>query len=359
MAITLPKNEDTSVSKIHLRGLFYGEPGVGKTFFAKNAPKPLFLSTDGNYVHHGKPTIPISSMNDFIEATNLILKGGHTFETIVVDLLEDVYSFYRDGILADKKVDHESDLAYGKGWDLVRNTFLIDLFKLLSCKYSVILISHSTMVTVKDRKGIEHHHFRPSNFLPEKVLDSIEGRMTYVLRAFYEFESVDEHTEKIKRYLSLIPKENEYGVFRAPTLDGVPANIDLDWNEFIKWTEYTGGEVTTKPSVNKPAEKKTVTPKPTEKKVEPKVEEKPVETKTEETKVEEAPVERKLTIQEIIAAKKARSEVKPQEEVKEVEEVVEEKKVEVKPSPVKTDTSTPKPKTNEEIKAYIDSLRKK
>ena len=33
----------------HIKMLLYGEPGVGKSVFASKAPRPFFITTDGNY----------------------------------------------------------------------------------------------------------------------------------------------------------------------------------------------------------------------------------------------------------------------------------------------------------------------
>ena len=32
-----------------IKMVLYGEPGVGKSVFASKAPKPFFITTDGNY----------------------------------------------------------------------------------------------------------------------------------------------------------------------------------------------------------------------------------------------------------------------------------------------------------------------
>ncbi len=226
----LPQNVDRTINnKEPIRMLIYGEPGVGKSFFATKADSPLFLSTDGNYVYHSKPATTINTMDTFSKAVNEIVSGKHTFKTIVVDLLEDVYRWYRHDLLEKKGIEHEGDLGYGKGWDLIRTTFLSDIFKLLSTPYDMIFISHSTMITVKDRRGVEHHSFRPSNFLPEKVLDVIEGRMRFVCRAYYKVSDTPGGIKQT-RMLSLIPKSNEYGVIRLDSTDNIPEDIELDWN---------------------------------------------------------------------------------------------------------------------------------
>ena len=37
------------MTKKKIKMLVYGEPGVGKSVFASQFPKPFFLTTDGNY----------------------------------------------------------------------------------------------------------------------------------------------------------------------------------------------------------------------------------------------------------------------------------------------------------------------
>ena len=75
----------------------YGEPNIGKTTFANQFPDALILNTDGNVKYVDSPVIPIRPTGNkdpwevFVEAVDEINKGNHTYKTIVVDLLEDIY----------------------------------------------------------------------------------------------------------------------------------------------------------------------------------------------------------------------------------------------------------------------------
>ena len=80
----------------------------------------------------------------------------------------------------------------------------------------------------------------------------IEGRLRYVVRCYLKAEGSGDGSEKIykRRYLSLIPKENEYGIVRGINENNLPSDIPLDAHLFL---ETIGVE---KDSLNKKNEDK-------------------------------------------------------------------------------------------------------
>ena len=88
------------------RLLIYGKSYTGKTYFASSFPNPLILSTDGNYRLYDVPSIDIverfkanvagrvqtySAWETFNQAVDLLAEGKHGFETVIVDLVDDIY----------------------------------------------------------------------------------------------------------------------------------------------------------------------------------------------------------------------------------------------------------------------------
>ena len=140
---------------------------------------------------------------------------------------------------------------------------------------------HGLSITVKDRRGVEHTKYIPSNRLPDKVIDMIEGRVRYFLRCYIkDVETEDGKVEK-KRFLSLVPKPNEFGIIRGVNENEIPQDIPLDFNEFAKVIGLdTKVEKTT---VKKKVEKKVEEPK------EPEVKEEPDSEVLEELEVKEEP----------------------------------------------------------------------
>lgn len=308
----------------HVKMVLYGEPGVGKSVFASKAPNPFFITTDGNYEFledfGAKPENHIQ-VNSWAEAKKAFTKDFSNYDTIVIDLTEDLFKWCEYEYCRLNGYEHVSDPGFAKGYDITRNDFFINLCKILNQEKNVILIMHGITYSVKDRHGIDHTKYGPTNRIPDKVMDMIEGRVRYFLRAYMKAEE-DANGKLIKkRYLSLVPKENEYGILRGIDENTIPSDIPLDFNAFAT---AVGLEIPNSKADKKVAKKTeqvkidNVKPEVLEE-VKPTVEEKKVEQTVEtkaETKVKQT-VEAKVEVKE-----------EPKAEIK--EEIKEEPKAEVK-----------------------------
>lgn len=220
-----------------IKMLLYGEPGVGKSVFACKAPKPFFICTDGNYEWLDEfgvdpnAHINVTSWSQMKDALDSNFDG---YETIVVDLLEDGFRWCEQEYCIRNKIEHVSDVGYGKAYDATRNEFFITISKLLASDKHVILICHGITFTTKDRRGVEHTRYAPSSRIPDKVLDMIEGRVRYCLRCYTAAEEEPDGKITKKRFLSLVPKENEFGIIRGVDENAIPHDIPLDFDEFAR-----------------------------------------------------------------------------------------------------------------------------
>lgn len=193
----LPENK--KVNRDVTQGLkiwVYGKPNIGKTTFANQFPNTLMLNTDGNIKGVDSPCVAIGGENpweDFVATIDEILKGNHTFETIVIDLCEDIYQYARNYYCKKLKIDHEADLGYGKGYDIIKNAYLIPLRKLCNSKYNVILCSHEKEVIIKDRIGRETTVFKPN--IGDTIATKISGMVEMTARLSSE-SVVDENGQQ-------------------------------------------------------------------------------------------------------------------------------------------------------------------
>lgn len=297
----------------HVKMILYGEPGVGKSVFASKAPNPFFITTDGNYEFledfGAKPEDHIQ-VNSWAEAKKAFAKDFSSYDTIVVDLTEDLFKWCEYEYCRLNGYEHVSDPGFAKGYDITRNDFFINLCKILNQEKNVILIMHGITYSVKDRRGIDHTKYGPTNRIPDKVMDMIEGRVRYFLRAYMKAEE-DVNGKLIKkRYLSLVPKENEYGILRGIDENAVPSDIPLDFNAFAA----TIGLETPNNKVGKKVEKKTEQLKIVD--VEPELIE-GVKSVVEKKKVEQAVETKEETKPEQVIEAKAEVKEEPKAEVKE------------------------------------------
>lgn len=260
----------------HIKMLVYGEPGVGKSVFASKSPKPFFITTDGNYEwleDFGAKEEDHIQVESWEEAKKIFNDNFDNYETIVVDLLEDLFKWCEQEYCKRGRIDHVSDIGFGKGYDITRNEFFLEISKLLNKNKNVILITHGITFETKDRRGVAHTKHAPSSRIPDKVLDMIEGRLRYCLRAYLKAEEQPDGTLKKERYLSLVPKENEFGICRGIDENKVPHDIPLDWNEFAKILGITNNTTEIKQHVEEVVEENIKVEKQVEEQVKEQVEE--------------------------------------------------------------------------------------
>ena len=292
--------------------VIFGLPGVGKSTFAAGTPNPLFISTDGNFEWLGLPeknNIRVSTWKQAKDIINNIVVGKpeyKDYETIIVDLLEDLYVWAEDEFCKREGIIHIGDYkSMGAGYSVVRKEFFAQISKLLSIDKHVILISHEADKVGKTKAGADTYTYIPSDKMSlTKQWNDIEGQVRYFLRCFSQDEEENGRVRK-KRYLSLIPGQGEYGICRGADEENWPRECELDWNVFTSIIGLDSVPAAPVKEEPKPAPKKVVKPTP---KVEPKkedpkpetVEEQPAEEVVEEQPAS-APVEEKPVKVEVVS----------------------------------------------------------
>lgn len=233
--MALPSTKRVEVEKASKKKVWiYGVPFSGKTTFADQAPTPLNLNTDGNVKY---VTMPRLAIKDEVTTEGRItnrkfawdvfkdavadLEKGSEFETIVVDLLEDVYDYSRVKVCDDKGWEHESDDSF-KAYDIVRNEFLRTIKRLLNLDYNIILISHEdASKDVMKKGGDKITSIQPN--VPEKVAKKLSGMVDLVGRVVVDGN---------KRYINF---KSDDVVFGGGRLQGIKTTeIPLEWDALCK-----------------------------------------------------------------------------------------------------------------------------
>lgn len=225
-----------------IKMILYAEPGVGKSVFASKFPKPFFICSDDNYewlLDFGAKEEAHVKVTSWTDAKKVFKDEFNEHETIVVDLTEDLFMWCELEWCKKNGVEHPSDLGWGKGYSGPRNEFFVEISKLLAKDKNIVLLMHGEVITLKNKRGVEYNTYRPTLRIPDKLLDQLEGRVRYCLRAYIDSKEVDGKLVKT-RYLSLVPKEDEYGIIRGVNENEIPQTIPLDFNVF--WDTVIGSE---------------------------------------------------------------------------------------------------------------------
>jgi hypothetical protein len=138
----------------------YGKPMAGKSYFASFFPHPLVLNTDGNANQGTAPNIQLVNKKDKTgkivktarsqveEAVLALQTQSTTFQTIIIDTIEDLCVLVEQAICAEYGVKSLNDgkLSYGKGSSIIKQ-FLQDMvMDLKALPMDVIFISREIEV---------------------------------------------------------------------------------------------------------------------------------------------------------------------------------------------------------------------
>lgn len=199
----LPKTKTAPKSSLSdYTVLLYGPSKAGKTSFCAEAEDTLFLATEPGLNALEAYQINITSWEEMTNACAEIAAGGHKFKTVVIDTIDNAYKMCSDYINGKSKVDHESDLAYGKGYALINNEFQRVLNKLAFLPYGLILISHSQVKELETRTG-KVSRIVPT--LPDKARKLVVGLVDIILFCDLEQQKSGDGTQTTARVLRSKP----------------------------------------------------------------------------------------------------------------------------------------------------------
>ena len=258
----LPQNKRREVGAIEqgIKIWLYAAPYVGKTTFADQFPDPINLNTDGNIKFVSMPYVTISPDSqkgktawEAFKATNdELLRGNHTYKTIVVDLLEDIYQYCRDHHNNAQGWVHESEPGFARGYDLILNDFLGELKRLATSGYNVIFLSHQVDKVVKSRTGKETTIFQPN--LGEKVAIKVSGLVDITARAFMDVVEAEDGSTQDVRLIQMKPTANEFNSGGRIKTD--QDTIELNYQAFMDAINVKSLDVDVKPEEPVEAPKK-------------------------------------------------------------------------------------------------------
>ena len=107
------------------RIIVYGAHGTGKSTFAANAPKPIFIQTEDGAGSLDVDKFPLAkSYDDVIAQLRGLAEEDHEYQTLVIDSLDWLETLIWAKLIQDRPTDEKNrpvkditDYGYGKGYD--------------------------------------------------------------------------------------------------------------------------------------------------------------------------------------------------------------------------------------------------
>lgn len=138
----LPENKLKQKDITPKNYFIWGQSMSGKTYLARSFPNPLIINTDGNALKVDTPSVIIADFKEFVQIIKELEEVKHTFETIIIDLVDDVKLMLFKYVCDKYKVDDIGEVAYGKGYRDVNTIWQNLMIKLSQLPFNIIFISH-------------------------------------------------------------------------------------------------------------------------------------------------------------------------------------------------------------------------
>jgi hypothetical protein len=149
---SIKKNTALAAPRIFL----YGVEGIGKTTFASQAPKPIFICTEDGLGSLQVDHFPLATKaSEVLDAIASLVNEQHDFGTVVLDSVD-----WLDNLIwAEVESTHDAkDLAYGKGAMIVADKWrevLAGLNALRNDKGMVVILIAHTQIKRFDSPEVE------------------------------------------------------------------------------------------------------------------------------------------------------------------------------------------------------------
>lgn len=173
----------------------WGETMSGKSYFSSYFPNPLVLNTDGNSEQGQAPSIQIRNVRDAngklqqsaikqlddiitaLQVENPKRPPKEQFQTIVIDVIDDICVMIKQAICINEGVQALSDIPWSKGYAMFNSALQQFVMDLKALPMNVIYISREISIT-DEKSNITTY----KQSLKDKYYNVINGNCDLVIR---------------------------------------------------------------------------------------------------------------------------------------------------------------------------------
>lgn len=150
------------------RLLVYGTEGIGKSSFAAQAPRPVFVQTEDGLDEIDTDKFPLATAyEDVVESLTALKVEDHPYESVVIDSLDWLERLIWDRVCRDANVTsiEKVDGGYAKGYTHALTYWreILDLLNGLRAAKNmvVLLLAHTKVEKFEDPESSPYDRYSP------------------------------------------------------------------------------------------------------------------------------------------------------------------------------------------------------
>jgi hypothetical protein len=226
------------------RVLLYGQHGVGKSTWAANAPKPIFLDVeDGLADLDCDKTNVLSTFGDVVSAVSWLVSNDHDYRTCVLDTADWLEQLVWKAVAEKANKSHIEDIGYGKGYALASTQwdFLLAGFDALRNRRGmhVIVLAHAAVVKFQSPETDAYDRYEPAlHKLASRSLQEWADEVLFAsFRVFTRKEDQGFNRERAvgvgsgERYV----RTQESAAVAAKNRLGLPVELPFTWDAYAAY----------------------------------------------------------------------------------------------------------------------------
>jgi len=224
------------------KDIYYGVPGVGKSYNAANYEGATFFDLEGGSHHLNVRRIKTDENKlpaTYEEFSALLREVDESIPSLVIDTADALNGMIEDYLCRSNQWADIAAAGYGRGPEAVKSEWrkvLSRLDRLRARGTGIVFLAHSTMVKVQKPDGIEYDQVTLS--LPKKVWPLLVGWADNVLFAHYEEEVREVKNRNIGRHTGRrLLQARESASYVAKNRYGMPEVIPFDWETIQRYRQ--------------------------------------------------------------------------------------------------------------------------
>jgi hypothetical protein len=217
--------------------VLYGLEGVGKSTFAAEAPRPIFMDVEGGTDDLDVERLPaVATFEEALAAIDELTTEEHSYQTFVLDTADWMESLIWKHVCEANGVKSIEDVGYGKGFTAALEQWRTLLARLDALREKrsmhIIVLAHSHIRGFRNPTGDDYERYELK--LNAKAAGIVKEWPSAVLFARYATYT---HTDKNKRTRAVGDGSRIVSTEPRPAWDaknryGLPEEMPLSWAEF-------------------------------------------------------------------------------------------------------------------------------